>query len=98
MSVVRLLSFLFTSINYLALRTTWLPYYYTKVNNLALVGIGVSLLILPIITFVPGIRYIFQSQPLPWELFAFPGLPFAMLLLVIAELRKLLIRKGLKFG
>jgi len=58
-------------------------------------GVGLSILLIPIIAYAPGFQYIFETQSLPWQLFICPGLPFAMLILIIEEIRKVLLRKGL---
>ncbi|CAD8084059.1 unnamed protein product [Paramecium primaurelia] len=84
-------------INYFALRTLIKSYNSTRINTLAIYGLTISLIILPIIVYVPGIQWVFQTVNMPWELLGSAGLPFCLLLLAIAEIIKWLLRTYVGF-
>ncbi|CAD8152222.1 unnamed protein product [Paramecium octaurelia] len=84
-------------INYFALRTLIKPYNSTRVNTLAIYGLTISLILLPIIVYVPGIQRVFQTINMPWELLGSAGLPFCLLLLATVEVVKWLLRTYVGF-
>ena len=50
---------IFNSINYFALRNLTKSYDSTRINTLAIYGLIISLIILPVIVYVPGIQSVF---------------------------------------
>jgi len=65
-------------------------------NRLVLLGIATELTLLALIAYVPACNTFFGTAPLaPWQLAL--SIPFAILILVGDELRRLLVRRGNRF-
>lgn len=62
-------------------------------NSLALYGMTISILLLPFVTYVPGIQSVFETKSLPWSLFGVAGFPFIFLIVGVAEAHKFMLRK-----
>lgn len=65
-------------------------------NRLVLLGIGTELLLLALISYVPAFNVFFGTAPLaPWQLVL--SIPFALLILLGDELRRVYVRRGNAF-
>ena len=65
-------------------------------NRLVLVGIAAELLLLALIAYVPAFNTFFGTAPLEaWHLL--PSLPFALLILLGDELRRVFVRSETPF-
>ena len=75
------------------MRTHVLSFSFQKINDVAIFCIAICVTSIIVVTYTPGIQQIFETAPLAWDMLGSTGLPFCILIIVIAELHKFLIRK-----